>query len=342
MPDKLAGRNIEEAFHKIYETPELVKPWAYKIVTEEEEALIRFLAGRPKSAAEVAGHFGISPEEAARRLASAYHRANIHKSRENNELYMPATLYDRLGYFTQYEQEAWRTIPEGERAKIDVWYVEAFAELMKQRIEEQGDRFHRDAVMPIETAIKEIADIYEEKQSPYYVVPCNCRTTANLCDFSRDTCVANNRGANTQWDRGYGREVTLGELNELMRAADKEGLMHTVDRSGHICNCDTCCCYEFRGAGILGSKGLWPRVPYVAAFDAEKCVNCGLCAKRCHFGAFSRGAGGRIGFDPSLCWGCGICETACPASAIRTVPLPASASAAPAAPAAPLAAQKGA
>jgi Pyruvate/2-oxoacid:ferredoxin oxidoreductase delta subunit len=313
-------RNISESFHELYETPEVLKPYLYKLVTPEEEELLLFLRTEPKSAAQVAARFGVDEQEAAARLRAAYHRANIHKSRGNDNLYHAATLYDRLGYFTQYEQTEWRTIPSDERRAIDEWYVNAFTGRMKKQMDDEGEGFYRDAVLPIREALEAIDAIGEEKGVPFYMVPCNCRTTTNACDFSRNTCVANYYGVNGQWDRGYGKRLSKEELHALMESCDREGLMHVIAPSGHICNCDTCCCYEFRAAEKLKSKGLYPRVPYVAEFVEERCVQCGLCTKRCHFKAFRRNVEEKITFDPERCYGCGICATTCPKEAIRIVP----------------------
>ena len=49
--------------------------------------------------------------------------------------------------------------------------------------------------------------------------------------------------------------------------------------------------------------------------DEEKCVNCGLCVKRCHFGVFARDAG-KITMDADKCWGCGLCVSSCPKKAL--------------------------
>ncbi len=50
----------------------------------------------------------------------------------------------------------------------------------------------------------------------------------------------------------------------------------------------------------------------VAAIDAERCTQCGLCEAACRFEAIHDFKVGRVG-----CEGCGLCARICPANAIR-------------------------
>jgi NAD-dependent dihydropyrimidine dehydrogenase PreA subunit len=132
-------------------------------------------------------------------------------------------------------------------------------------------------------------------------------------------------------DRGAGRRVSREEAKEIVRWADKKGLMHTADsewrrRGLHaICNCCACDCYPFRAAQELGTKGVWPKSRYMAVHNRINCNLCGACVKRCHFDAFFHD-GTRLEmegksklnvfFDPQKCWGCGLCVSTCPSGAI--------------------------
>jgi len=50
----------------------------------------------------------------------------------------------------------------------------------------------------------------------------------------------------------------------------------------------------------------------LAILDKSKCVECGLCRKRCRFGAITE----RFEVDPIACEGCGVCDLVCPVNAI--------------------------
>jgi Pyruvate/2-oxoacid:ferredoxin oxidoreductase delta subunit len=167
--------------------------------------------------------------------------------------------------------------------------------------------------------------------SDIVVQPCDCRRLGQNCDKPVETCVLLDERAREALDRGHGRRLTRVEAKELVRWADRKGLMHTADsewrtRGLHaICNCCACDCYPFRAAQELGTRGIWPKRQYIAVYDQERCTLCGTCVKRCHFSAFHHDGSmvevdGRarqnVRFEPTACWGCGLCANTCPAEAI--------------------------
>lgn len=96
--------------------------------------------------------------------------------------------------------------------------------------------------------------------------------------------------------------------------AHEAGLMHTANPNG-ICNCCGDCCYVLRSQQRRKSIGVWPPSKYVIEFDESKCIGCGKCAKRCHFGVFEIKEG-KVTVDESKCIGCGICNSTCKKNAL--------------------------
>lgn len=56
---------------------------------------------------------------------------------------------------------------------------------------------------------------------------------------------------------------------------------------------------------------------YIREIDEEKCIMCGLCAKKCPIGAIEFiKEEKRLIFTPERCLGCGVCAHLCPKEAI--------------------------
>ena len=130
---------------------------------------------------------------------------------------------------------------------------------------------------------------------------------------------------------GRGKRLSRDEMKDLIISLDKKGLMHTGNKNwktmglGLLCSCCTCCCYPFRAGIELELKGLWPKSYYIAEYNPKECTYCGLCVRRCRFGAWEhdgtsvevRGKKRKnVIYDPEKCWGCGLCATTCAPDAI--------------------------
>jgi NAD-dependent dihydropyrimidine dehydrogenase PreA subunit len=111
------------------------------------------------------------------------------------------------------------------------------------------------------------------------------------------------------------RDLTHEEAKALLRDLHSEGLVpmvHACMRSMGwayvLCFCEREICFPFRAhqaaGGVLG-RGL-----YVVALDSEKCVACGTCVERCHFGANSL-ENGVSEVNLGECYGCGLCVSTC-------------------------------
>ncbi|MFO7496098.1 MAG: 4Fe-4S binding protein [Desulfobacterales bacterium] len=124
------------------------------------------------------------------------------------------------------------------------------------------------------------------------------------------------------------RRVDVAEAVAVLKAEARRGHVHHAffkealfGRFYAICNCCACCCGAMQamrnGVPMLASSG------YLSRLEAERCVQCGLCAQRCPFGAITWEEGGYPAIDAAVCMGCGVCVNRCARKALGLVRDPA-------------------
>ena len=316
---------------------EEARPYLHLMVDEQEVQLVVAMGGQALTAGQAAERLGLTRQQAAGLLQRAYARHIVDKSQadDGTTTYSASTFYSRLDHFAKYEN--WDDIPAADRRAINRRFLDEFIARHRPNVELKMQGLKAENALPNDTVLL-LSQVEEMIDAATHIVvqPCDCRRLGQNCDRPVETCLWLDAGALEALDRGYGRRLTRDEARELVRRADRAGLMHTADsewrsRGLHaICNCCACDCYPFRAAQELGSKGVWPRSHYVAVHDRERCNQCGACVKRCHFNAFyhdgsTAEVGGKsrpgVSFDPEACWGCGLCANTCPTNAIEMAPL---------------------
>jgi electron transport complex protein RnfB len=153
---------------------------------------------------------------------------------------------------------------------------------------------------------------------------CPCRMSQamvdpeNPCRHMLEACV--HTGPLSRWavKHGMARQLTHEELVELLKKSNQDGLVHTINLLGQICNCCHDCCgifYSYR----MGAPTFIPS-PFMARAAEEACTACSTCADRCPVDAIE--VGDHAVVDQAECLGCGVCVPTCPAKAIRLVRRP--------------------
>lgn len=308
-----------------FEFPEEAESVVDLILTKDEKKLIELMDDNEYTFSElkelICDNFDCDIEAF---ISRSYKRVIINKI-PNRELtmYCSATFYDRLAIFAQYENDLWNSVPEEQRQKIDEWYLLQYVEGAKPRVE----KFMKDKTKLIENAyfytLEESIEVIKNIDRKILLVPCNCKSVAQNCKNEKpnNVCLLFQEGVNTMADRGYDTYISKEEAIEVLKKADKAGLMHTSEAEEAICNCCGCCCYPIRAAKILGVTGHWPKRIHSIVWDKESCINCGKCVKVCNFGAFSFDENKKIQFDESKCLGCTIYVSNCPKDVISVVDL---------------------
>lgn len=153
---------------------------------------------------------------------------------------------------------------------------------------------------------------------------CPCRmgramvTPEDPCHHMLETCV--HTGALSRWavKHGMARELSYDELVEVLERTNRDGLVHTINIFGLICNCCNDCCPIFH-TYFMGAPTFIPS-PFVAAVDDGACSACGTCAERCPVEAIEVDISASV--DSTRCLGCGVCVPTCPTGAVQLIRRP--------------------
>ncbi len=242
-------------------------------------------------------------------LQNGYKRGVFNLVDAGKKMYSLNSFYGRLDVFAISEIEKYRELTEEQKNRLDTWYFGDYAASLDPDL---SVRPTSDEVLPLE----EVLEFIDKQDRTIYLNPCDCRSLAGKCDKPVLTCITYKNGLNSFSHRGHSKVITKEEAKELVRDADKKGLMHTVNPNG-ICNCCGDCCYLFRAGSSRNSTGFWPKAPYIIETDSEKCISCGKCTKTCHFKVFTLDK--RLEADKSKCVGCGVCVGKCPKGALTLI-----------------------
>ncbi|MDR1378824.1 MAG: 4Fe-4S binding protein [Synergistaceae bacterium] len=305
---------------EVFEVPEEGRAYVADFLSVKEIAAIRTMGRTAYLPEELQTLLSPLTANPTKLIAEAYSRAVFNKVKEDGQVkFQTANFYRRLAFFAQYEPDAWTAIPRPHREAMDAWYVKIYAEGARSRLEVVRKNPEQLPEQLIENAyfvtLDEAFDIIDKLEHDPYRVPCNCKSVAMNCEKPRNVCVLFEKGINSEWDRGHGQALTKAEAKELLRFANKNGLMQTSELRRAICNCDGCCCYPIRASRMIGARGFWPKKLYNIVWDEGRCVNCKKCTSICNFRAFIEKEG-KVFFERENCWGCAICKSNCPVNAI--------------------------
>lgn len=162
-------------------------------------------------------------------------------------------------------------------------------------------------VIPIEQSISgetrkasyEEVSKYLNENTIFSVSDCACRTVRESmgegCGHpSKDMCIQMGHAAEYYIRTNRGREITREEAIEIIKEAEKNGMVHQIPntdgpgKTHAICNCCGCGCLSLRSAEMFINPDM-VRSNYVAHVDKDKCVGCGECVENCNVNAAKLG-----------------------------------------------------
>ncbi len=190
---------------------------------------------------------------------------------------------------------------------------------------------HSSKIIPIEKSIKGQKHILPQVQvdkilqdaAMIVLAECTCRKRYKKCDKPLEVCFIFNNSAQKWLDKGKGKKIGLTEAREVLKQADKAGLVHmTLYKPDHeifaLCSCCSCCCHDLQLVLFWGKSYITAKSDYIAQDDENSCIHCGECSHRCPFDArtFDKSV---MCYTPDACYGCGLCITTCPEKAISLI-----------------------
>jgi len=167
-----------------------------------------------------------------------------------------------------------------------------------------------------------------EENDTFAVAPCICRTIEKKqgrgCDAPIETCLIFGDFADFYVKTGLGRYIDKTEMKKKIAEANEANLVLNPTNSKRvsaICCCCGCCCGVLKGLQHAPKPAEAVVSSFVAEYDSEACVWCGVCLERCQMQAITE-EGAKVSLNADRCIGCGLCVSTCPTGALSLVRKP--------------------
>ncbi|MCJ7499878.1 4Fe-4S binding protein [bacterium] len=294
-----------------------------RLFTHDEAELALHLTLIPEESRVVARRAKIILEEAERRLNEMAGKGLIYtiKPKGMHTLYMAA----------QYVIGIW----EYHVNDLDPDFIRDMNEYLPSLIEtwEKTPQLRtipvgRSISAPMGVLSYEKAEDLVRAQKRFLVAPCICRREHKMigqgCDKPEESCLVFGTGADYYRRNGLGRVIDLEETLDILKKADRAGLVlqpSNARRIINICCCCGCCCQVLKNLKRHPEPATIVSSPFIAAADADTCEGCGVCIDRCQMEAL-RMEDEKVVLDANRCIGCGLCVSTCPTGSLTLVRKP--------------------
>ena len=178
----------------------------------------------------------------------------------------------------------------------------------------------------------EVITLLQQAEEPFVIIDCICRKKKALegscCKVTdrKETCLAIGSMARMTRQSHIGREIPRAEAISIIEQNQKQGLVlqpSNTKEAEFICSCCGCCCGMLRTQKSLPKPVDFWASNYYAAVDADTCIGCGTCVKRCQVDAVRVSQKKQPAVvNQDRCIGCGVCVPACPTQSITLAKKP--------------------
>ncbi|MBN2240230.1 MAG: 4Fe-4S binding protein [Dehalococcoidales bacterium] len=166
----------------------------------------------------------------------------------------------------------------------------------------------------------DVRALVEKQPGPFSVANCVCRQMKDLqgqpCQYSdiRETCIQVGPDHARQYiEMGIGREISRGEVFEVLDRAEQAGFILQPENSlspENICCCCGDCCGPLSAAKKSPNPASFYTSNYYVTVNPELCKGCEVCIGRCQMEARKMVDGVAI-VEQERCIGCGNCVVTC-------------------------------
>ncbi len=295
-----------------------------KLFLPEEARISAFLTMKQEPAASIAARAGMDEEKAALLLENMSKKGLIFRKTKKGEFFYMAAQFV-IGIWEYHVNDLDRELIEYFNSYVPHLIHNSWAKQKTQQLRVVPVNQSVDAdiqVAPYEQAEKIIQD-----QSGIVLAPCICRKEHKMmgkgCGAPEETCLIFSTAADYYKENGLGRRISRQEALDLLKEAQKAGLVlqpSNAKKAVNICMCCGCCCQILKNIKALPAPARAVRTNYYARVDENDCTACFACVQRCPMDAISMDETAQINL--LRCIGCGLCVSGCDSGAIRLMSKP--------------------
>ncbi len=295
-----------------------------RLFTPEEAELATKLTIIPETAPVLARRAKLPREEATRRLDEMARKGLIFRYQYKGEVFYMAAQYV-IGIWEYHVNDLDPELIKDMNEYIPHLFApEVWKKAPQLRTIPVGRSISAEnRVMPYEQA-EELVRGHKK----ILVAPCICRREHEMvgqgCDKPRETCLVFGPGVDYYEANGLGRRIDAEEALEILKLADKKGLVlqpTNAKKIMNICCCCGCCCQVLKNIKRHPKPAEVVSSPFIAEADPSSCKGCGICLERCQMEALSL-VDEKVVLDLDRCIGCGLCVSTCPTGSLTLVRKP--------------------
>ncbi|MFZ0945321.1 MAG: 4Fe-4S dicluster domain-containing protein [Syntrophobacteraceae bacterium] len=294
-----------------------------RLFTPEEAKLALYLTLLPEEPRVVARRAGMAWDEAAKRLEEMAQKGLILRLQRGTSPIRYLAVQYVVGIWEYHVND------------LDEGLIRDMNEYLPA-LTEQAWKFPQMRIIPVGRSVTpelkvlpyEMAEELVRAQKKFSVGPCICRRENTMmgkgCGKREESCLGFGMAVDYLKRNGVGREIDLQETLDILKWADKAGLVMQPANAKDalwICLCCGCCCQVLKNFKRQARPAAMASSPFFAAYNPENCKTCGACVDRCQMEALKLEAG-KVRFDVDRCIGCGLCVSTCPTHSLTLVRKP--------------------